>query len=77
MELICHIKELITGSNLKGSSILALQFGTEELTFGSRLEIVIVSKSSIVGESNTATLLSVIVISEHYGLRHFQELSFP
>ena len=51
-----------TGSNLEGSSVFALKFGTEEFALGGRLEVVVVSKGAVVGEGDAAALLGVVVV---------------
>lgn len=55
---------LVGGSDLERSSVLALQFGAEQLAVGRGLEVVVVSERAVVCERDATTLLCVVVVSE-------------
>ena len=54
---------LVGGTDLEWSTIFALEFSTEELTISGRFEVVVVSKSSVVGEGNASALFRIVVVS--------------
>lgn len=54
---------LIGSSDLERSSVGTLKLGAVQFAFGSRLEVVEVSESSVVREGNATALFSVIVVT--------------
>lgn len=56
---------LIRSSNLQRSTVLALQFSTEQLAVGRRLEVVVVAEGAVVGERHASALFGVVIVSEH------------
>lgn len=54
---------LVGSTDLEWSTVFALEFGTEELAISGRFEVVVVSKSSVVGEGNASALFRIVVVS--------------
>lgn len=59
---------LVVSAYFERSSVVALQFSTEQFTLGRWLEVVEGAESSVVSESSTPSLFSIIIVSGRSGV---------